>query len=417
MKTDTQDTIKTQTIANRAETYIIKLRALEEGSAKDIRKIDLQKLREEVTAIRTDAIDSLSTRIEPTIDALEANGFKVHLVYSLADAYKTLVKLTDGHKYLVKAKSNMVNRVLTGHKLKTALVETDLGDFVADTLKSKDVHPVLPAVGLSAEEIARKLKKVIKTKIIATPEGIASAVRGYLREKIYKASLGLTGANAITMDGSIVLLENEGNISLVSRCPDTHIIVSGVEKIVNDLPEALKIAHAATVWGTNQYMPSYVNIISGPSKTADIERTTVTGAQGAKEVHIILIDTRKALPEEFQALLACINCGACLDVCDAYLASESAGKSQYKGIKYLAEELVDGKPSPELIFKCSTCKACTEICPAGIPLRDIMIRLREYCVEHEISPKELNSMIANVRKTGNPFARKRATLDDKLYCC
>ena len=418
-RTQKQDQTKVQTIASRATTYLMKLRAV----ASDKRKVNLEALRREVTAIRTEAVEKLTERIEPTIEALEANGFQVHLVYSLADAYKTLAKLTEGHRYLVKSKSNMVNRVLTGHKLKTAPVETDLGDFVADALKTKDVHPVLPAVGLSAKIIAKKLKKVIGKNVVATPEGIASAVRGYLREKIYKATLGLTGANAITLDGSIVILENEGNISLITRCPDTHVVVAGVEKIVKDLSEATTISHASAVWGTNQYMPSYVNIISGPSKTADIESTTITGAQGAKEVHVILIDTRKALPEEFHTLLQCINCGACLDVCDAYLASDSAGssssagKSQYKGIKYLAEELIDGKPAPDLVFKCSTCKACTEICPAGIPLRDIMIRLREYCVEHETTPKELESMISNIRKTGNPFARKKATLDDKLYCC
>lgn len=412
-KISTDKTNAVKTIANRAETYLRKLNGVCAGKP----GVDLAALRQEITAIRTSAVDNLSNRIEPTLEALEANGFQVHLVHSVADAYETLSTLTKSHQYLVKAKSNMVSRVLAGKKLKAQIIETDLGDFVADAIGTKDAHPVLPAVGLTAKEIAKKLSVLIGQKVEPSPEGIACAVRNHLREKIYRATLGLTGANAITMDGSVVILENEGNISLITRCPDTHIVVAGVEKIVRDAAEAIKVAHASAVWGTNQYMPSYVNIISGPSKTADIENTTVLGAQGAKEIHLILIDTRKALPKEFHTLLRCINCGACLDVCDAYLASGSAGKSQYKGIKYLAEELIDGKPTPDLIYKCSTCKACTEICPAGIPLRDIMLRLREYCVQHKLSPKELDEMVANIHKTGNPFARKKATIDDKLYCC
>lgn len=403
-------------ICERAKTYLKKLNTITAGK----RKVDIEALKKEISTIRKENLDNLSSRIEPAIEALEANGFTVHLAYSLNEAYSALSSIIEKEKFVVKSKSNMVSRILHGHKIKPELVETDLGDFVAVALNSKDAHPVLPAVGLSAEKIAGKLQGKLKTSVEPTPEGIASAVREYLRKKIYSANVGITGANAITADGSVVILENEGNISLVSRCVNTHVVVAGVEKVVKNLGQAMQIAHASAVFGTNQYMPSYVNVISGPSKTADIESTTITGAQGARSVHIILIDTRNAIPEEFKSLLACINCGACLDVCDAYLATSAisgAGKSQYKGIKYLAEDLLDGKAVPDLIFKCSTCRACTEICPAGIPLRDIMLRLREYCVEHEIAPKELDSMIKNIRKTGNPFARKKATIDDKLYCC
>lgn len=407
-------------IANRAKNYIVKLNGLQTAG----QKICLEALKHEVTAIRKSAVDNLSENIEPTIDALEGNGFKVHLVYSLSEARKVLEQLVSGEKLIVKSKSNLVNRVLSGKKPRYKIVETDLGDFVADIVGSRDAHPVLPAVSLSCEEIAKKLKGKVGLTVKPTPEGIAEGVRSYLREKIYQAKVGLTGANAITADGSIVILENEGNISLITRCADTHISIVGVEKIVENIDQAMKISHASAVFGTNQYMASYVSVISGPSKTADLESTTITGAQGAKSAHVILVDTRKSIPDEFKSLLQCINCGACLSVCDAYLVSSTSkkttgrrGKSQYKGIKYLAEDMLDGNLNASEVFKCSTCRACTEICPAGIPLRDIMIKLREYCVEKNLSPKQLESMIKNVRKTGNPFARKKAKIDDKLYCC
>ena len=164
------------------------------------------------------------------------------------------------------------------------------------------------------------LKEKFGAILSRRPEEIANFVRGVLREKISKAKVGITGANAITADGSIVILENEGNISLVSRIPDKHIVVSSFDKIVPTIEDALVVVRAASVFGTGQKFPVYLNIISGPSKTADIQNQIVTGAQGAKEVYLILLDNGRSeiLRTDYKELLYCINCGACLNFCPVY---------------------------------------------------------------------------------------------------
>ena len=124
-------------------------------------------------------------------------------------------------------------------------------------------------------------------------------MRNYLREKILTAEAGISGANAITSDGKILILENEGNISLVSRWPETHIIVAGFEKIVPHLEEALKVIQASAIWGTGQDFPVYDSIIAGPSKTSDIQNQTILGDQGAIVVFLDLVDNgRSQLIEE-----------------------------------------------------------------------------------------------------------------------
>ena len=63
--------------------------------------------------------------------------------------------------------------------------------------------------------------------------------RGILRDKYVKAEVGVTGANFIVADiGGIAITENEGNARLSCSFPSTHIVVTGIEKLIpsiNDL--------------------------------------------------------------------------------------------------------------------------------------------------------------------------------------
>ena len=370
------------------------------------------KLKEEVTQIKERSLKELDLLIPRTIKKLEENGIKVYIVKSHEEAGKKLANLIANEKLVVKSKSNAINQIdLKKHLPKTKVVETDLGDFLAQTLAKHDKHPVLPALSFTCEEIATTLNSKFKVKLQPDANVIANWVREHLRDLIKSAKLGLSGANIITCEGEIFLLENEGNISLVSRLPEKHIVVSGVEKIVKHSDEALKVSQAMAQWGTGQSRGTYTSIITGPSKTADIENKLIIGAQGTKEVHLILIDDRETYEKMgLEDILKCINCGACLSLCPAYHTSELT--DQYEGIKALAVRYIKGENLTDTTFACTTCGMCNTICPVGINLREILLTLRS----HSEQPSNNKRMFDYVEKFGNPFGDTPEAIEE-LYCC
>jgi L-lactate dehydrogenase complex protein LldG len=112
---------------------------------------------------------------------------------------------------------------------------------------------------------------------------IVGKSKGNLRSFCATADVGLTGADiALAETGSVILKMNAGQSRLVSLLPPVHIVMLPTSKIVPDIFS----------WMSNRMgdMPSQLVIISGPSKTADIEQTLVIGVHGPKRLIVILYD-------------------------------------------------------------------------------------------------------------------------------
>jgi len=383
-----------------------------------------ETFREELRKIKEDSINNLIELKKKAIENLTKNGIKVIEAKDSKEANKKIREIIGKEKLVIKSKSNTANEIALNDALKDKeLIETDLGDFIVQIFEGEDLHPVLPAVNLTPEEISKKIKEKFGVNVKATPEEIAKFVREHLREKIFKAKVGITGANIISSEGSIFILENEGNISLTSRIPDKHIILTSFDKIVGTREESLKIVKTAGVFGTGQDYPVYVSIISGPSKTADIQNKLITGAQGAKEVYLILLDNKRSeiLNSEFKELLYCINCGACLNFCPVYHQIFTRYGAKYfpgaKGIisSYFKESNKDAYNNGA--FFCTTCQQCKENCPMKIDLSSLMRDLRKELVKKGVEPETVNEMIKNIKHYGNPFGDLGGKTPDKLYCC
>jgi L-lactate dehydrogenase complex protein LldG len=112
---------------------------------------------------------------------------------------------------------------------------------------------------------------------------IVGKSKGDLRSFCATADVGLTGADmALAETGSVLLKMNAGQSRFISLLPPVHIAMLPASKIVPDI----------YTWAANRTgdMPSQLVIISGPSKTADIEKTLVIGVHGPKRFIIILYD-------------------------------------------------------------------------------------------------------------------------------
>lgn len=112
-------------------------------------------------------------------------------------------------------------------------------------------------------------------------------IRGELREKAIAADIGITGVDyAIAETGSCVLLPRKGVSRVISLLPPVHIAIVRSGQVLPSLDELFTLRRQEFLTGD---IGSYLNIISGPSRSADIEYQLVTGVHGPGEVHMILL--------------------------------------------------------------------------------------------------------------------------------
>ena len=117
----------------------------------------------------------------------------------------------------------------------------------------------------------------------------SNKTREALREEIRQADLGLTGTDyALAETGSLVILPRRGLSRLVSLYPPVHIAVVRPEEVLESLDD-LFLLRRLEFYQRSGEMGSYLNFITGPSRTADIEMTIVQGVHGPKQVHLVLL--------------------------------------------------------------------------------------------------------------------------------
>jgi L-lactate dehydrogenase complex protein LldG len=97
--------------------------------------------------------------------------------------------------------------------------------------------------------------------------------------------LGITGCFcAIAETGTIVITSGAGTPTATALLPDTHDAIVRPERIVSGMEEAFALIRAE-----QGAMPRALNLISGPSRTGDIEQTIVLGAHGPFRVHLLVV--------------------------------------------------------------------------------------------------------------------------------
>lgn len=98
--------------------------------------------------------------------------------------------------------------------------------------------------------------------------------------------LGVTGCYcAIAETGTLVLDSGPGHSATASLLPETHVAIVPAQRIVARMEQAFALLRSESA-----RLPRALNLVSGPSRTADIEQTIVIGAHGPRRVHVILVD-------------------------------------------------------------------------------------------------------------------------------
>jgi L-lactate dehydrogenase complex protein LldG len=136
--------------------------------------------------------------------------------------------------------------------------------------------------------------------------GVDSPVeRRALRETIAAADIGITGVDlAVAETGSLVLLSGSGRPRSTSLLPPYHVAVFDRSALVESLmqvgvfleawhdgaPEGREDAPERREDASGSWRGGVINVITGPSRTADIELTLTRGVHGPKEVHAIFVE-------------------------------------------------------------------------------------------------------------------------------
>jgi L-lactate utilization protein LutC len=107
------------------------------------------------------------------------------------------------------------------------------------------------------------------------------------RESSFTADVGITGVEYLVAEtGTVVLYSGPDNPRSISLLPPVHIAIADRKQLVADLFDLFESSDGKMV----QSLPSCITLITGPSKTGDIELKLVTGVHGPGEIHVILID-------------------------------------------------------------------------------------------------------------------------------
>jgi len=353
----------------------------------------LMAAREHAKNVKWQAIEKLDAMLDQFEKNISARGAKVIWAETAEDALQEIKKICKAKncKTLVKSKSMVteeihLNKFLAKHGIES--IETDLGEYIQQLDGEPPYHIVTPAMHKSKEDVAKLFAEKLNVPDGLSPQQLTLVAREKLRKKYVEAEVGITGANFLIADtGSISVTENEGNARLSSAFPKTHIVITGIEKILPSINDLSLFLPLLATFGTGQRVTVYNTIISGPKQKNEPD--------GPEEMYVILLDNGRtnllSNPKTREALY-CIRCGACLNACPVY--KNIGGHSYdttYSGPigSVITPHLKNLKAFKHLSYASSLCGNCTEVCPVRINLHELLLENRyESVVEGDSSVAE-----------------------------
>jgi len=341
---------------------------------------------------RSARLNALS-RLPDLLEELERNataaGVKVHWAADAAEARAIITGIAKAAnvRVIVKGKSMVTEEIELNPALEAAgadVWETDLGEFIVQLAGEPPSHIIAPAIHKSRAEVAELFAEKLNLHGQSIPE-LTLLAREALREKFLCADMGITGANmAVAETGSVILVENEGNIRMSTTCPPVHVALMSLEKVAATMQDAADILRVLPRSATGQKMSSYVSVLTGPRKEGETD--------GAREMHLVILDNGRSevlADPVLREALACFRCGACLNSCPVYqtIGGHAYG-SVYSGPigTLLSSLLLPQDLTRDLPFGCTLCGACARTCPLGINHPKLMLALRQRVANGRANP-------------------------------
>lgn len=347
--------------------------------------------RQHLRRIREHTLDHLDHYLESFEQEATRNGNQVHFAADGADMNSIVLDICQRHgaRRIAKGKSMVTEETGLGAHLKSAgleVTETDLGEYIVQQAGETPSHIVGPALHKSRQEIGELFRRRhdLGERELEEPTQLVQEARTVLRPLFLQADVGIIGANAlIAENGYSMLVTNEGNGDLCASLPPVLIVCTTLDRILPRAEDAAAMLRLLVRSATGQPHTCYTSFYSGPRREGDTD--------GPLETHIVLLDDRRSdiLASDYREMLQCIRCGACLNHCPIYTAAGGhAYGTVYMGPvgSVLTPLLTSLAESHLLPNACTTCGRCAEVCPAGIPLPDLLRDLRHEEKVGKLSP-------------------------------
>ena len=362
---------------------------------------EFEELREAAKRIKTHTLENLDFYLETFEKNVMARGGQVHWCRTPAEAREKVLEICRAldAKTVTKGKSMIAEEIELNDYLEAngiTPVETDLGEYIIQLRKEPPSHIIAPAVHLVKEQVADAFRAshtaLDPARKLEDARTMCDEARAVLRQKFLRADVGITGANFLIAEtGSSVIVTNEGNGDLTQTLTKAHIVLASLEKAVPTLEDTATILRLLARSATGQEFSAYTTISTGPRRKEDTD--------GPGEYHVILLDNGRSamLGTEFQDMLRCIRCAACLNHCPVYSA---VGGHAYGWVypgpmgAVLTPSLIGVEEAGNLPNASTFCGRCESVCPMKIPLPKMMRHWREREFEQKLSPAPYRAGLA-----------------------
>ncbi len=350
-------------------------------------------MRDRARDVKNHVLENLGDYLKQFEERVIANGGRVHWARNASEANEIIGRLCAeaNAKTVVKSKSMVTEELeLNPHLEKQGIevFESDLGEYIIQLRKEKPFHIVGPALHLTKEQVSNTFyeahQRYGRTEKVTEKGALVQEARIVLRERFKQADVGITGANFLVAEtGSIALVTNEGNADLSATLPKHHIAVTGIEKIVPTLEDLGLFLRLLPRSALGLDTANYLSLYTGPKRDSDPD--------GPETFDIVLVDNGRSdmLGSEFQDMLRCIRCGACLNGCPVFTTvGGQAYGSVYSGpMGAVWTPALAGITHAANLPNASTfCGKCEEVCPVRIPLPNLMRHWREREFEKHYTP-------------------------------
>jgi len=337
-------------------------------------------IRKRVKQTRLQNLENLDVVLLQLAEKVRARGGHVYFAKTAEDAVNYTVEVARKHevKRVVKGKSMTSMEVKVDPALEAEgieVVETDLGEYIIQLAGDAPSHIIAPCIHMNRNDVGELFANKLGMEFTNDPPTLTMAARAALREKFLTADMGITGCNlACAATGHISLISNEGNIRMSTTVPPVTVAIMGMERVSASLAEHGETIQLLTRAAALQKISTYVSFLGGPAGEKDPD--------GPKEFHLIILDNGRSKilgDPDFREVLACIRCGACLNICPVYgkIGGHAYGATYCGPIGAVVTPLLAGINEHADLCKGETlCGACKDVCPVENDLPRMLSALR-----------------------------------------
>jgi L-lactate dehydrogenase complex protein LldF len=349
-----------------------------------------ESLRQHIKQVRQHTLENLEHYLGQFEQEAVHNGNRVHFARDSDELNNIVLDICQQHgaQRITKGKSMVTEETGLNNTLEQAgmaVMETDLGEYIIQLAGESPSHIVGPALHKSAAEIRELFqnKHDLGERELSETADMVGEARQVLRDHFLNAEVGIIGSNAlIAENGYSMLVTNEGNGDLCANLPKVLIVCTTIDRVLPRAEDATAMQRLLVRSATGQSQTCYTSFYSGPRRESDVD--------GPLETHFVLLDNQRTdvLASEYREILECIRCGACLNHCPIYASvGGHAYGSVYQGPmgSVLTPLLTSLEQSHALPNACTSCGRCAEVCPADIPLPDLLRDLRQEENQQKLS--------------------------------